>query len=70
MYSLQPLRDHARAWDAVLVDLYSCRQEEGLEDSRPSQCDSPQRDLVSGKLSRQKKGRLGRPGTRGRGAAC
>lgn len=69
MCSLQALRDHARAWDARLVDLYSCRQEEGLEDSTPSQCDSPQRDLVSGKLSRQKKGRLGRPGTRRQGCS-
>lgn len=30
----------------------------------PSQGDSPQRDLVSGKLSQQKRGRLGRPETR------
>lgn len=42
-------------------------QEEGLEDSMPSQCDSPQRDSVSGKLSQQKKGWLGRPGTRRQG---
>lgn len=65
MCSLQPFRD----WDTVFVDLCSCMQEEGLEDSMPSQCDSPQRDLVSGKLSQQKKGWLGRPGTRRQGCS-
>jgi len=68
--SLQPVRDQARAWDTILTDLNSCRQKEGLKDSMLSQCDSPQRDLVSGKLSQQKKGCLGRPGIRRKGAAC